>query len=232
MDGFLQNMLNNESVSSVIALIFNSASLIFQGNNKKDDEEVSAVAIESDKSSAVLTLNSRVIDGVDKLYAFDAFSEIRFALSKGTPTEVFALYSKIDNIVSGKDGTEQIEFKKLKKKSKNGRTFIYSFDKDYVYSSRFANKVKPFLVFIQTKHKLHIIVVIMRQKPQGETINLGNKAWFRSMPQVSFNAESAEAYLENQLNKISEKYSDEFEVMETLKVIRELKSKIELGFIN
>lgn len=81
MDGFLQNMLNNESVSSVIALIFNSASLIFQGNNKKDDEEVSAVAIESDKSSAVLTLNSRVIDGVDKLYAFDAFSEIRFALS-------------------------------------------------------------------------------------------------------------------------------------------------------
>ncbi|EKQ00396.1 hypothetical protein LCA12A_2353 [Lacticaseibacillus casei 12A] len=52
------------------------------------------------------------------------------------------------------------------------------------------------------------------------------------MPQVSFNAESAEAYLENQLNKISEKYSDEFEVMETLKVIRELKSKIELGFIN
>ena len=163
MDGFLQNMLNNESVSSVIALIFNSASLIFQGNNKKDDEEVSAVAIESDKSSAVLTLNSRVIDGVDKLYAFDAFSEIRFALSKGTPTEVFALYSKIDNIVSGKDGTEQIEFKKLKKKSKNGRTFIYSFDKDYVYSSRFANKVKPFLVFIQTKHKLHIIVVIMRQ---------------------------------------------------------------------
>lgn len=227
LDPILSNLLTNFSFSDIIAVV--EPLLFYAKNYKKQPENVTNIVARPGRKFAEFTFESISLSKSQPTFNFSAYAEVRFSMNTGTPKNVFAIYSKYDSTVSTSNhAKEHIDVVKLKKHSKINHEYIYTFDHEYIYSSLNRKKIKPFLLFIETKNNLHIGMIIADQTPQFETSNENGGNYFHPRTLFAPQANSIDGYIEEEFEELQNTYNNDIEIQKTILASKKIKKHLNL----
>jgi len=189
-------------------------------SRKPKQEKIKSIAAKSDKK--YLEMSIRAESKAGNAYIFDAFANVYFSLTAGKPTNVFAVYSTTDRVVTKNDPSESgnwgcIELTR-NEKNKNGQDYSFRFPKDYRYASHNREKNKIFLVFVQTVHELNVAFLIMQQRPQFIQQEVSGGMHVSPLVPIDIRANECNIYLDtpDDMENVMYKYKKDSEIMSTI----------------